>query len=56
VRIRKFLDDLREMAQIAQIASVEPEIIVRLKDGAEFTPVKLKGRSGAIIICEDWNG
>jgi hypothetical protein len=52
VRIKEFLDQLREAATFAQIGSHEPEIIVRRADDTEFTPAKLKFSTGKIIICE----
>lgn len=56
MRIREFLDGLREAAMIAQMGSLEPEIIIRREDGTEFTPVKIKASSSRIIICEDERG
>jgi hypothetical protein len=59
MNLRKFTEDFRDASDIATAMMKHPEkaqLVVRMKDGSEFVPAKVKVKRGKIIICEDEDG
>jgi NifB/MoaA-like Fe-S oxidoreductase len=55
MRIKKFLDEVNTAVPLATGLMKNPvraEVIVRLENGKEFSPAKVKVTRGKIIICE----